>query len=274
MRAGNRERVSRTPLDRIPRYSGGTALPKCISPTERSVAHTKRAGGKIPGERGRPPDVRQADLPAGLGAPRAAEETPVTSPGEERSDVGTSSGHDTFVGHPRAIHLTVDPYRGESVRRENVPSEAPRRPSARTPETRAGPTESSSVPALNLGTSHPIGPRRAANRASTVPFTSPGLSRRRRRRPGRSRSLHPPSIPSRFLRRRSPRHGTCRRRTFLARAFQRSADPALRLPFRPQGPQRDPTDLDARGLEPSVASTFPPRRGSSRPLPFPSIPAR
>ena len=103
-------------------------------------------------------------------------------PATRRNDVGTSdAASDNFVGHP-SVRCTSPSILtgGEAERKENVPSAAPRRPSTRTPDSRDGPTESSFVPAVNRGTSHPIGPWRAANPASTVPFTSPGLSRRSR----------------------------------------------------------------------------------------------
>ena len=59
--------------------------------------------------------------------------------------MGTSDAvNDTFVGHP-SERCTSPSIRtgGDAERKENVPSAAPRRPSARTPDSRAGPTESS-----------------------------------------------------------------------------------------------------------------------------------
>ena len=221
-------------------------------------------------------DVRQADHPAGLGAPQAAGGDPGTSRGDEenrRWDLRRGQRH--LCRPPLgALHLSVDPHRRAIwERKENVPSAAPRRPSARTPESRAVPTESTRSPGRE--SRHfpphrvPGGPRIPA---STVPFISPGLSRWSREKTwaisilSTFPSIAVPFPPSPFAAKwnaPSPYFPS-------ARAFQRSADPcASVVPPPPASPA-----AGSRGRRPArhgiVPSPLPspPRRGSSRPPPL------
>ena len=77
--------------------------------------HRAVQGGKDPGGKGAAlRDVRQADHPAGLGAPRAAGRDSGAPPGDEekrRGDLRRGQRH--LRGPPvGAVHLSVDPHRG------------------------------------------------------------------------------------------------------------------------------------------------------------------
>ena len=284
MRAGNRERVSGPPPRSHPLASfrrHGT--PRSASRRRKDPSPTpSRAGRERPPEKGgRPPRC-----PPG-GSPRRPRRS---TRRRKRPRYAPRRGGEATWGPPtRSTTPSSATRRSDSPLRRSAPgaSRCGGRTSRRwrrgglppgRPRAAPGPTESSSVPAVNLGTSHPIGPCRAANRASTVPFTSPGLSRRRREKtwtisiPSIFPSipvLFPPSPFAATWNVPSPNFPS-------ARAFQRSADPALRNSPSARKVRSGTPRTSTRGaLNRPVASTFP---SATRILPsaspFPSMPER
>ena len=265
-----------------------TMLPEALhsskrtSPMERSVARADPwREGKSPGERGPSATMSARRItPPASALHEPPEETPGRPAATRRREVGTSDAvSDTFAGHP-SERLTVASIRarGDAEWTENVPSAAPRRPSARTSDSRAGPTESSFVPAVNRGTSHPVGPRRAANPTSTAPLTSPGLSRRSRENtreisiPATFPSIPIPFPPSPFAaawNAPSPNFPS-------ARASQRRGDSGLpNFPSARKARRGIPRTSTRSARNRPVASTFPAvTRILPSASPFPSMPAR
>jgi len=277
------ERVRTSPSKRSPRIlPEALHSPKRISPTERFVTRTEPCRAeKTPGETGAP-STRSARriTPPDSALHTPPEEMPERPPATRRNDVGTSDAvSDTFVGHPseRCTSPSIRTW-GDAERKKNVPSATPRRPSARTPENCVGPTEIFSAPAVNRATSHPTGPRRTANPASTAPLTSPGFSRRRREKTWAISIPVPfPSIPIPFP--PPPFVATWNEPSPMfpsARASQPSAEPALpNFPSTRNARRGTPRTSTRAAWNVPVASTFPAlARILPSASPFPSIPAR